>query len=77
MKESEEALCDLTTQTLLSLREHLITNLVKDEIDKAQELTNNGIEFPEETKIVINEYNSLRVKISRSLGRIRAALSNY
>ncbi len=68
-KDDDEVLKRLISETIISYREYLIQNLSKNLID-------NASKYPEEISIqevmeTINDYNSLKVAISNSIGRIR------
>ena len=66
-KKLPEILASLTNETINSYREFLITQMVKKMI---QEISNPE-QDSSEILFNINEYNKLRVFISRKIGRIR------
>ncbi|NNT71901.1 DNA primase [Flavobacterium sp. IMCC34852] len=69
-KDSEEVLTNLVTETLISLREYLINKLIVDLMNSfSAEEENSDLE---EIKVMINDYNKLKVTLTNKIGRIRS-----
>jgi DNA primase len=57
------------TETIVSLREYLINKLI---FELMSEFSNNSEFDLEELKITINDYNKLKVNLTKKIGRIRS-----
>ncbi len=70
-KNDEEILVRLVSETIIAYREYLINQL---NIDLMNSLANTNQEDSETSEILatINEYNKLKVAITRSIGRMRS-----
>jgi DNA primase len=68
-KTDEEVLLRLVSETIISYREYLINKLVSDMVTS---FTANPELDLEELKSAVNEYNGLKVTITRSIGRLRS-----
>ncbi|PDS26516.1 DNA primase [Flavobacterium branchiophilum] len=69
-KHNEEVLQRLVTDTIIAYREHLITQVNTELI---QEVLNPKIIDKTEILSMINEYNKLKVTITRRIGRMRTS----
>lgn len=69
VKQKSETVSQHTSEIIISMREYLINKLIVD-------LMNEFIEKPdsdqEELKILINDYNKLKVNLTGTIGRIRS-----
>jgi DNA primase len=68
-KKNEEVLQRLVTETIMTYREYLINKLNQDLMQNAVSEPDTNISEVMET---INEYNKLKVSITRSIGRMRS-----
>jgi DNA primase len=68
-KKNEEVLQRLVTETIMTYREYLINKLNQDLVQNALSKPDTNIVEVMET---INEYNKLKVSITRSIGRMRS-----
>jgi DNA primase len=68
-REDEETLARLVTDTMAAYREYLINKLNQDLM---QQMLNEAIEDKLELMTMINDYNKLKVVITRKIGRVRS-----
>jgi DNA primase len=68
-KKNEEVLQRLVTESIMTYREYLINKLNQDLVQNALSKPDTNIVEVMET---INEYNKLKVSITRSIGRMRS-----
>lgn len=68
-KDSQEVMTNLVTETLISLREYLINKLIMDLMQSFQSEVASDLE---ELKNNINDYNKLKVNLTKKIGRIRS-----
>lgn len=68
-KADEEVLLRLVSETIIAYREYLINKLIVDLMESFAENVESDIE---ELKTMVNEYNGLKVAITRSIGRLRS-----
>lgn len=69
VKTKEQNVSQYVSETIVSLREYLINKLVEDLMKEFQQETNSDLE---EIKIIINDYNKLKVTLTNKIGRIRS-----
>lgn len=68
-KTNVEVLSRLVSETIISFREYLI-NKINNEL--MQQITAGDLETTEETISLINDYNKLKVNVTRRIGRMRS-----
>lgn len=68
-REDEETLAILVTDTMAAFREYLINKLNQDLM---QQMLNEAVEDKLELMTAINDYNKLKVIITRKIGRVRS-----
>jgi DNA primase len=68
-REDEETLARLVTDTMAAYREYLINKLNQDLM---QQILNEAVEDKLELMTMINDYNKLKVVITRKIGRVRS-----
>lgn len=71
VKQKEHTIAQDVSETIISLREYLINKLTLDLMHEIRK-PDKTEEEQEEIKININEYNLLKVKLTKSIGRIRS-----
>lgn len=67
-KDNEMVLTRLVTENIITFREHLIKKLIID----MMEAIKNGVQDIQEGIETINEYNKLKVFMTRNIGRVRS-----
>jgi DNA primase len=70
-KNDEEVLSRLVTENIVAFREHLIAKLNQDLMESITAETTNV----QDVLMSINEYNKLKVTITRSIGRMRGSFN--
>ena len=69
VKQKTETVSQHTSETIISIREYLINKLI---MDLMNEFTSNPEADVEELKVMINDYNKLKVNLTGAIGRIRS-----
>ena len=69
VKQKTETVSQHTSETIISIREYLINKLI---MDLMNEFTSNPKADVEELKVMINDYNKLKVNLTGAIGRIRS-----
>lgn len=69
VKRKTETVSQHTSETIISIREYLINKLI---LDLMNEFSSNPEADIEELKVMINDYNKLKVNLTGAIGRIRS-----
>lgn len=69
VKKKTETVSQHTSETIISIREYLINKLIMDLMNEFS--VNPEADF-EELKVMINDYNKLKVNLTGAIGRIRS-----
>ncbi len=69
VKQKKETISQYTSEIIISMREYLINKLI---VDLVNEFSNKSEEEQEELKVLINDYNKLKVNLTATIGRIRS-----
>jgi DNA primase len=69
VKQKAETVSQHTSETIISIREYLINKLI---LDLMNEFSSNPEADIEELKVMINDYNKLKVNLTGTIGRIRS-----
>lgn len=70
VKQKSETVSQHTSEIIISMREYLINKLI---LDLMSEFVEKPDSDQEELKILINDYNKLKVNLTGTIGRIRSA----
>ena len=69
VKQKKETISQYTSEIIISMREYLINKLI---LDLVNEFSDKLEEEQEELKVLINDYNKLKVNLTATIGRIRS-----
>ena len=69
VKQKAETISQHTSEIIISMREYLINKLI---LDLMREFGEKPEPEQEELKIMINDYNKLKVNLTGTIGRIRS-----
>jgi DNA primase len=69
VKQKKETISQYTSEIIISMREYLINKLI---VDLVKEFSGKSKEEQEELKVLINDYNKLKVNLTATIGRIRS-----
>lgn len=69
VKQKKETISQYTSEIIISMREYLINKLI---LDLVNEFSDKLEEEQEELKVMINDYNKLKVNLTATIGRIRS-----
>jgi DNA primase len=69
VKQKSETVSQHTSEIIISMREYLINKLI---LDLMSEFVEKPVSDQEELKVLINDYNKLKVNLTGTIGRIRS-----
>lgn len=69
VKQKKETISQYTSEIIISMREYLINRLI---VDLMNEFSNKSEVEQEELKVLVNDYNKLKVNLTATIGRIRS-----
>ncbi len=69
VKQKKETISQYTSEIIISMREYLINKLI---VDLMNEFSNKSEVEQEELKVLVNDYNKLKVNLTATIGRIRS-----